>query len=200
MLNLFKIIGALTVILVISAFGFMLFTHKMIQEAATDHMVQNLSQIPTSDVGYAYIDQQFDKDELAQMNMKFAELLDKGVISELYLGSNENGFSAAEKMYDQLQETFGYQVQLLRQPGKLSVQIYNLCMTQHNCTMTLFGRTAKVQQALYVTNTLHQQASGYVPVKLTGTATTINDLVDQVKFYFSTYNIQPSPSTETAQR
>lgn len=162
--------------------GFVLYTHQVMQRTTQPHIHSNLSQLPAADLGFLYIDEA-DTQDLSNLSNKCRILLQQGYLQELYIAYNATGEASARKINTELQEE-NLQVYTLHSATTLIEAVYNVCLEQHNCTMTMIGHPRSVEQALFVALQLNQSVSGYVMPHLANQSHTVTDMLTEVRVYF----------------
>lgn len=193
MIRSFKVITTLCIIVLVLSTGFVLFTEQVMERSTAPLIKTNLSQLPSSDLGFIYFDGKSD----ASVVLKAEQLLQGNYIQELYVAYNDEGEAMAKAAVQNL-TPFGYRVHLMHQSGKLLTSLYNICQQQHDCTMMMIGKPAAVKHALFLALEIGQPASGYVLPNATDQSFGIQEMIGHVSAYFSTKSLSAQMDEELA--
>lgn len=187
MIATFRKILVLAAIVSLLCSGFVLYTHQVMQRTTQPHIHSNLSQLPAADLGFLYMDEA-DTHDLSNLSNKCRILLEQGYLQELYIAYNAAGEASAKKINAVLEEE-NLQVYTLHSATTLIEAVYNVCLEQHNCTMTMIGHPRSVEQALFVALQLKQAVSGYVMPHLADQSHTVSDMLTEVGVYFKVHRL-----------
>ncbi len=155
---IFKVLS-IPVVLTLLLSGFGSFVSVVLKESSSEHIYSNLSQLPTTDIGYVYFDGNLSME--STLSYRIEELIRSDKLDHLFIGFHPGHFDQALALQKSLL-IYRDRVELMPARENLVLSLYELCNNHQGCSFTIIGADKALQQSIYIAQTFKQSAFGYL--------------------------------------
>lgn len=157
--SLFIKVLSIPIVLTLLLSGFSSFVSVVFKKSSSAHIYSNLSQLPTTDIGYVYFDGNLHAE--SQLSYRIEDLLRSDKLDHLFIGFHPGHFDQALALQESLL-IYRDRVELMPARENLVLSLYELCNNHQGCSFTIIGGDNALQQSIYIAQTFDQSAFGYL--------------------------------------